>query len=54
MKEFKKEKYINATVFYKNCGEERTVYCTNRTLTNTLNKLEKCHWITDIKVKYDK
>lgn len=51
MKESKKGKFNNAIVFYKNCGKQMNVNCTNRTLTKTLNQIEKCQWITDIKVK---
>lgn len=50
----KREKYTNATIFFKNCGENRNVFCTNRNFTKTLNKLQRCSWITDIEVvKYD-
>ena len=49
-----KEKFTNATIFYKCSGEQRHVFCTNKTLTKTLTKLNKCSWITDIEViKYD-
>ena len=50
----KQEKFTNATVFYNCGGEQRHVFCKNRNLTVTLNKIRKCSWITDIEVvKYD-
>lgn len=50
----KKERFTNATVYYKNSGEQQEISCTNRNLTKTLNKMNKMPWITDIEiVKYD-
>lgn len=45
-----KEKFTNATVFYKNGDDYRHIFCTNRTLKKTLNKMKRCSWIADIEV----
>jgi hypothetical protein len=47
----KKEKFTNATVFYNCSGENRIAFCTNRNLTITLKKLNRCSWIKDIEVE---
>lgn len=47
----KKEKFRDAAIFYNCSGEDRIAFCTNRNLTITLKKLNRCSWIKDIKVE---
>lgn len=46
------KKYTDAIVEYYNKNEKQIIFCTNRTLSQTLKKLNRCSWITNINAIY--